>query len=63
MWLFPLQGKYYTSLAETAGIENVRQVVLDIYDENRVDMLNDFLNFRRNTYKIFEDGSYVKIKG
>ncbi|KAL5288528.1 hypothetical protein ACFFRR_009010 [Megaselia abdita] len=59
--LGPVQGEYYEDLARTAEIKNIPAVVLKIYDDNRKNMLEDFLNFRKNLFKIYNDEEYEKI--
>lgn len=57
------QNNYYDDLAKTAGIENLRPVMIKLHDDSMDNFLNDFINFRKDVYRIIDDETFIKIKG
>lgn len=55
------QGPYYKDLAETAGIENLKPVFLNLCFENLKSAGANYLEFRNDKYRILNDEEFVKF--
>lgn len=55
-----LMEKYFTDLAESAGIDPVRQVNIGIYYECVQQFLTNFEHFREQKYEILDDTKFVR---
>uniref|UniRef100_T1H1R1 Flavin-containing monooxygenase n=1 Tax=Megaselia scalaris TaxID=36166 RepID=T1H1R1_MEGSC len=53
--------QYYNDLAATAEIENVKPVIMKLYFENQMNNKSNYLNFRKNKYKIVDDENFIQI--
>lgn len=58
--LGPEQKQYYKDLAETAGIENIPDVLADIHIDSDKDLDNIPSQFRKYKYTIIDDQHFNK---
>lgn len=52
------QEAYYADLAVTAGIHPIKPVVTKMYNKNKENQKNDFANYRRYKFTIFDDENF-----
>ncbi|KAL5288529.1 hypothetical protein ACFFRR_009011 [Megaselia abdita] len=56
-----LQEAYYDDLAKTAGIENLKPVIMKLYKENQKSNKHSYLNFRNKKYRFLNDEEFIEI--
>lgn len=55
------QLHYYDDLAKTAGIDNLKPVIMKLYNENRKNQTENYLNFRSKNFRVVSDEEFVEI--
>lgn len=61
-YLGPEQKEYYQQLAETAGVENVPDVLADMHFDSRAAMVRAPSQFRKYKYIIVDEKTFRKEK-
>lgn len=56
------QEKYYEDLAKTAGIDNLKPVIMKLYHENNKNNQASYLNFRNKDYRLLNDEEFIEVK-
>lgn len=52
---------YFTDLAKTANIENIKPVMAKLHIESSNCFNNNLLKFRDDKFKILDDETFVKV--
>ncbi|EDW74760.1 uncharacterized protein Dwil_GK15848 [Drosophila willistoni] len=55
------QINYFTDLAETAKVKNIRPVMAKLHNESSNHFKKSLLNFRENIFKIVDDETFVQV--
>lgn len=55
------QRQYYFDLATLAEVEPIKPVVIDVMELATVRLMQDFENFRKDSYRILDDEKFEKI--
>uniref|UniRef100_A0A1B0B9Z9 Flavin-containing monooxygenase n=1 Tax=Glossina palpalis gambiensis TaxID=67801 RepID=A0A1B0B9Z9_9MUSC len=55
------QGFYYTDLAKTADIEDIKPVMTLLHNESSRRFMDDLLHFRDDIFRIVDDNHFIKI--
>ncbi|BFG05462.1 senecionine N-oxygenase [Drosophila madeirensis] len=59
--LGPKQIDYFTDLAETAGVKNIKPVMTKLHNESSKCFNDNLLHFREDNFAIVDDETFVKL--
>ncbi|XP_033248200.1 senecionine N-oxygenase [Drosophila miranda] len=59
--LGPKQIHYFTDLAETAGVKNIKPVMTKLHNESSKCFNDNLLHFREDNFAILDDETFVKL--
>ncbi|XP_037946848.1 senecionine N-oxygenase isoform X2 [Teleopsis dalmanni] len=54
------QMEYFTDLAETAEVTNIKEVMAKLHNESSERFLDDLLHFREDKFKLIDDFTFIK---
>lgn len=57
----PAQEKYYADLASMADLKPIPPVMIKLHKESMRRLMEDFLNYRNDVYRIVDENNFVRL--